>query len=314
MAPRVQSLLRIVAALTFITHGTQKLLAFPALQPRDPVPLLSQLGVAGVLESVGGSLLLLGLFTRPVAFLLSGEMAVAYFTAHAPRSFWPILNGGEVAVLFCFLWLFFAAAGPGPWSLDALRGGGGSRKRLLVVLATGTLLLPGPVRASEPLWDGLKEGRQVVLIRHAITTPGVGDPPGMRLEDCSTQRNLTDAGRRDAQRLGEAFRARTIPVDRVLSSPWCRCLETARLAFGRAEPWAPLSNLFDRSENRAEQVRQMQALVGERRTGGNLVLVSHGSTISALTGVSPGTAEMVIVTPQGGGTFTVTGRLRVPIP
>lgn len=83
-------------------------------------PLLSLLGVAGVLELVGGSLLFLGLFTRPIAFLLSGEMAVAYFMAHAPRSFWPILNGGEVVVLFCFVWLYLAAAGPGPWSLDAL--------------------------------------------------------------------------------------------------------------------------------------------------------------------------------------------------
>jgi uncharacterized membrane protein YphA (DoxX/SURF4 family)/broad specificity phosphatase PhoE len=307
MAPHAQSLLRIVAALTFITHGTQKLFGVPALQPRDPVPLLSQLGAASVLEIVGGALLVLGLFTRPVAFVLSGEMAVAYVTAHAPRSFWPLLNGGEVAVLFCFVWLFFAAAGPGPWSLDAMRRG--SRKAV-VVLAMGVLLLPGPAGASESLWGALKEGGQVVLIRHAITTPGVGDPPGMRLEDCSTQRNLTDAGRRDAQRLGEVFRARAISVDRVLSSPWCRCLETARLAFGRVEPWPPLSNLFDRPENRAEQVRQMQAVVGERRTGGNLVLVSHGSTISALTGVAPGTAEMVIVTPQGGGKFTLVGRLR----
>jgi uncharacterized membrane protein YphA (DoxX/SURF4 family)/broad specificity phosphatase PhoE len=307
MAPKAQSLLRIVAALTFITHGTQKLFGVPALQPRDPVPLMSQLGAASVLEIVGGTLLVLGLFTRPVAFVLAGEMAVAYFTAHAPRSFWPPLNGGEVAVLFCFTWLFFAAAGPGPWSLDAVQRG--SRKAL-VVLATGTMLLPGPAVASESLWSALKEGGQVVLIRHAITTPGVGDPAGMRLEDCSTQRNLTDAGRRDAQRLGEAFRARAIPVDRVLSSPWCRCLETARLAFGHAESWPPLSNLFDRPENRAEQVRQMQAVVGERRPGGNLVLVSHGSTISALTGVSPGTAEMVIVTPQGGGNFTLAGRLR----
>jgi putative oxidoreductase len=120
-SPYLLSVLRVIAAFTFITHGSQKLFAFPVLQPRDPVPLLSLPGVAGVLELVGGALLLLGLFTRPVAFLLSGEMAAAYFMAHASRSFWPILNGGEVAVLFCFLWLFLAAAGPGPWSLDALR-------------------------------------------------------------------------------------------------------------------------------------------------------------------------------------------------
>lgn len=120
-SPYLLSLLRIVVAFTFISHGTQKLFAFPVLEPRNPVPLSSLLGMAGVLELVGGLLLFLGVFTRPVAFLLSGEMAVAYFMAHASRNFWPILNGGEVAVLFCFVWLFLAAAGPGPWSLDALR-------------------------------------------------------------------------------------------------------------------------------------------------------------------------------------------------
>jgi broad specificity phosphatase PhoE len=185
-------------------------------------------------------------------------------------------------------------------------------RTLGLVLVVGLTLMPAATAgASEHLWTLLKAGGQVVLIRHAITTPGVGDPPGMRLDDCSSQRNLTDEGRRDARRLGEAFRARGLPVDRVLSSPWCRCLETARLAFGAAEPWSPLSNLFGRPEQRAEQVRQMQALVGEQRTGGNLVLVSHGSTISVLTGVSLDTSEMVVVTPLGGGQFTVAGRLRL---
>jgi putative oxidoreductase len=119
-APYLQSVLRIVAAFFFITHGTQKLFAFPVAEPRDPVPLVSLPGLAGVLETFGGLLLLVGLFTRPVAFLLAGEMAVAYFLRHAPRGFWPILNQGELAALFCFVWLYLAAAGPGPWSLDAL--------------------------------------------------------------------------------------------------------------------------------------------------------------------------------------------------
>src|SRR5262245_34287698 len=164
---------------------------------------------------------------------------------------------------------------------------------LLILILAAALGARGAGEASEPLWALLKDGGHVILIRHAITTPGVGDPPGMRLEDCSTQRNLTDPGRSDARRLGEAYRARAIPIDRVLSSPWCRCLETARLAFGTVETWLPLSNLYDRPENRAAQVSQMKAVAGERRAGGNLVLVSHGSTISALTGISPGTAEMV---------------------
>ena len=172
------------------------------------------------------------------------------------------------------------------------------------------LLVPGVALASEPLWALLKGGGQVVLIRHAVTTPGVGDPPGMRLDDCDTQRNLSDEGRRDARQIGLAFRARGVAVDRVLTSPWCRCVETARLAFGAADSAPALSNLYGRSENRTPQVREMQALVGERRAGGNLVLVSHGSTILALTGVSLDSGEMVVVTPQGAGRFVVIGRLR----
>jgi putative oxidoreductase len=120
-APYLQSVLRIVAGFTFMAHGTQKLFVFPVAEAREPVALVSLMGLAGLLEAFGGALLLVGLFTRPVAFLLSGFMAVAYFMAHAPRGFWPILNGGEMAVLYCFVWLYLAAAGPGPWSLDARR-------------------------------------------------------------------------------------------------------------------------------------------------------------------------------------------------
>ncbi len=121
-APYFQSVLRIVAAFLFIQPGSAKLFAFPAaLMPGGgTVPLFSLLGLAGVLEVGGGTLLLLGLCTRPVAFVLAGEMAVAYFYAHAPRGFWPVLNQGSPAILFCFVWLYLAAAGPGPWSLDAL--------------------------------------------------------------------------------------------------------------------------------------------------------------------------------------------------
>lgn len=123
LAPHLRSLLRIVAAFIFVTSGTMKLFAFPAGVPPDggTVPLMSQAGIGGVLEVVGGGLLLLGLFTRPTAFVLSGMMAVAYFQFHAPQGFWPTMNGGIPAVLYCFLWLYFAAAGAGPWSLDARR-------------------------------------------------------------------------------------------------------------------------------------------------------------------------------------------------
>lgn len=117
---RLLSVLRIVAAFLFMLHGTQKLFAFPVSEPRDPAALLSLMGLAGVLEVFGGFLLLLGLFTRPIAFVLAGEMAVAYFKSHAPQGFWPNLNRGELAALYCFLFLYLAAVGGGPWSLDAV--------------------------------------------------------------------------------------------------------------------------------------------------------------------------------------------------
>ena len=119
--PQIRSLLRIMAALMFMLAGTAILFAFPAGIPPNggTAPFLSEIWIGGVLEVFGGALLVLGLFTRPVAFVLSGEMAVAYFQFHFPGGFWPMMNGGVAAALYCFVWLYFSAAGPGPWSLDA---------------------------------------------------------------------------------------------------------------------------------------------------------------------------------------------------
>jgi putative oxidoreductase len=125
-APRLLSVLRIAAALLFMQHGTQKLLGFPPSGRPGP-ELFSLLGLAGVLELFGGLLLLLGLFTRPVAFILSGQMAFAYWMAHAPRGFYPILNAGELAALYCFVFLYLAAAGGGEWSFDRARERGAGR-------------------------------------------------------------------------------------------------------------------------------------------------------------------------------------------
>ncbi len=121
-SPYLRSILRIAAALTFMAHGTMKLFAFPAGMggPGRTVHLFSEMGLAGVLETFGGLLMLIGLFTRPVAFILAGEMAVAFFQVHFPRNFWPILSGGELAFLYCFAWLYISAEGPGPWSIDAV--------------------------------------------------------------------------------------------------------------------------------------------------------------------------------------------------
>ncbi len=119
-SPRLLSILRIITAFLFMQHGGMKLLGFPAPFPMGEVHLFSLIGLAGVLELAGGFLLLIGLFTRPVAFILSGEMAVAYFMAHAPHGFWPVLNGGEAAVLYCFVFLYLAAAGGGEWSVGRM--------------------------------------------------------------------------------------------------------------------------------------------------------------------------------------------------
>ena len=126
-SPYLLSLVRIVSAFGLMTHGTQKLFGLPTVDPRVGVELMSRAGLAGTIETFGGALLLFGLFTRPVAFLCSGLMASAYFIAHAPRNFWPILNGGELAAAYCFLFLYLAAAGGGPLSIDAMMRGSGRR-------------------------------------------------------------------------------------------------------------------------------------------------------------------------------------------
>ena len=121
--PRAQGLLRIVVAFLFLEHGTAKLFGVPHVAMFDNLQLMSLIGVAGIIEVVGGVLVLIGLFTRPAAFILSGEMAAAYFMAHAPQgnALVPLLNQGESAVLFCFVFLFFAAAGAGAWGVDTMR-------------------------------------------------------------------------------------------------------------------------------------------------------------------------------------------------
>ena len=119
-SPRVLATVRIITALLFMEHGLMKLVAFPAAAPGLPTPLPAILVAAALIEVVGGALLTVGLFTRIAAFVCSGEMAAAYFMAHAPKSFWPAVNQGDAAILFCFVFLYIAFAGAGAWSLDAL--------------------------------------------------------------------------------------------------------------------------------------------------------------------------------------------------
>jgi phosphohistidine phosphatase SixA len=180
---------------------------------------------------------------------------------------------------------------------------------MLVLL---TLLLAAGRAGSETtdeLWARLASGGHVVIMRHAKTDPGAGDPPGFRLEDCATQRNLSAAGREEARRIGEAFRTRGVPIGRVLSSRWCRCLETARLAFGTVEPWPALDSIYEDRSRAAEQTQAVRALAGGRPDRGNLILVTHGVNISALTGIVPAQGEMIVLVPEGERGFRVGGRL-----
>ena len=125
-APRLRSILRIMTGLLFITTGTVKIFAWPMGMPPNggTAELMTQVGIGGLLEVVGGALIAIGLFTRPVAFVLSGEMAVAYFQFHATQNFHPVINQGQPAILYCFIFLYLSSAGAGPWSIDAARGKG----------------------------------------------------------------------------------------------------------------------------------------------------------------------------------------------
>jgi hypothetical protein len=142
-----------------------------------------------------------------------------------------------------------------------------------MAFALALLALPVQAQASEALWNLLKAGGQVVIMRHAATDSTAGDRDTMRLEDCSTQRNLSASGRDDARRIGAAFRARGIIVDDVRSSVWCRCLDTATLAFGTVNPWLPLNSFFRKRDREPNQTRAVREQVSRHR-GGTLVFVT----------------------------------------
>ncbi|MFN3791438.1 histidine phosphatase family protein [Massilia sp.] len=167
-------------------------------------------------------------------------------------------------------------------------------------LALSALLASGSLAAAgRDLWQGLQEGGHVLLIRHAATSPGVGDPPGFRLGACSTQRNLSEQGKRDARALGAAFRKRGIPLGPVLSSRWCRCLDTARLAFGRVEEAPMLDSMFRDSEAEA-RVKTREVLdraAAWRGNKANLVLVTHDVNIRALVNEVVAQGEIVVTRP-----------------
>ena len=183
-----------------------------------------------------------------------------------------------------------------------------------ILLGAATLLLAERAAAqsvqSAALWSELQKGGVGILLRHAQTEAGVGDPPGFRIGDCSTQRNLSDDGRRQAQRIGAALAARAVRVDQVLSSQWCRCLDTARLAFPKVavEPYPALNSFFDDRSTEPQQTREVAARIAAIRAPANVAFVTHHVNILALTGVAAGSGEAVLVRSAGGSVQTL-GRL-----
>jgi phosphohistidine phosphatase SixA len=180
------------------------------------------------------------------------------------------------------------------------------------LLAFCATLASAEPRADEAVWQSLAAGGLVVLVRHASTDPGVGDPPGFRLGDCATQRNLSEAGRAEARRIGASFRSRRIGVAAVRSSEWCRCRDTAEHAFGAYRPWAALNSFFNDRSTAARQRAEVLAAIREHRGSGNLVLVTHQVNITDLTGIVPASGEMVVVRPSRTGLPELVGRIPPP--
>lgn len=181
-------------------------------------------------------------------------------------------------------------------------------KRLFLA---GLLALAPLAHADDAVWAKLKAGGNVLLIRHAATEPGIGDPPNFFLGDCRTQRNLSGAGREEARRVGRTLKWRAVAVSEVRSSRWCRTLETAELAFGHPPvPWEALDSLYKEPDREAERTRAVAALVATVRPPQNVALVTHNFNIRALTGISPSTAEIIVVRGEG-GKVVVVGRLPV---
>lgn len=202
---------------------------------------------------------------------------------------------------------------------NAANRAGASRRRF--VLGAVALAVAPAARAEDPrlrrgaddamLWAQLRRGGVVMLIRHTVTE-SAGDQPGYTLDDCSTQRNLSERGREDAVLIGERMRSEKALIERVYTSPWCRCRETARLAFGAAEDWEPLASSFDvphREEVYAERVRKRIGTYSTHKPKGNIVMVTHNLNIAALTKLSVMPGGVVVVRPDGCCGLRTVGQL-----
>ena len=180
----------------------------------------------------------------------------------------------------------------------------------LLALAACVVLVPS-AQATDAMWDALRAPGSVVVLRHSYA-PGGFDPPDARVDDCSTQRNLDEQGRAQAVRVGEAFKRNGIEVGKILSSPRCRCLDTARLAFGRVEAWNVLQGSLNDEDLRRRLVGQIKDVIAAQRDGPPLVLVTHGSVVSELTGLNIRMGAFVVLRRGADGRHTVVGDLYIP--
>jgi phosphohistidine phosphatase SixA len=209
------------------------------------------------------------------------------------------------------------AASPTKPSPTTRQASNGLNRRQCLCLAAAALGAPQIAAASgsdhKAFFDALRQGGCVVLMRHALTEPGIGDPPGFTLGRCATQRNLSEAGRQQARRVGEAFAREGITLAAVRSSAWCRCTDTARLAFGRYTEWAALNSFFQGQGNADAQTREVLSAVAGLRAPQNWMLVTHQVNISALTGEFPAMGELFLTRPSanGGERLRVVGRLMI---
>ena len=175
---------------------------------------------------------------------------------------------------------------------------------------SATLPTPQPAETPRTAWAALREGGKIVLMRHASTPPGSGEPPGFNLSDRATQRNLSETGRAQARQIGTAFAREGIPISRIMSSEYFRCQDTAMLAFGKNVVDSSLNGLSDDLVLAKEQVAKLRRLIAQPPERGNVVLVTHQTNILALTGIRPDPGECIILAPTAEGNFSVIARLK----
>ena len=185
-----------------------------------------------------------------------------------------------------------------------------SQFMLGVVVGCSALAAEQSVAADDPLWSQLKKGGYVILMRNSAVDEGLGEPKGYKINDCTTQLNLTDKGRAEAKKIGDEFKKRKIPIKQVFTSAFCRAKETAQLAFGKAEVWEALNSFYDKPNRKSEQTRLLhQRLESPPTDGTNLVLVTHGYNIVSAVGLNPDPGDMLIIAPAFRVGYKIVGEL-----